>query len=253
MKTIISDVKTSLDKDKNYKYLVDQFNLVDEETLDLITDTFRPFRNEFYNVVYMKDHYKDGVNFSDFYISCIGYIANKTHTDFNTALDNVYYKFYEVAQTIRHYKPQIRLRIDNDTLCNVLLYLTFVRAYIGFVFEYVVKEYLKSKGYKVIESEILDNLKKIDLLLVIDGVKIAIQCKSETFNYLSKTANKYRNKFERMILNKELDSAVYVRHSKDGFDVVDSTKAPTILLDDKVRKVRDDIIQLFNDNKKDPN
>ena len=252
MKRIISDVKISLDKDKNYKYLVDQFNLIDEETMDLIIDNFRTFRNEFYSIHYMKAYYKDGINFSDFYINFIESVANKTNTDLNTALDNVYYKFYEVAQTIRQYRPQIRLRIDNNTLCNVLLYLTFVRSYIGFVFEYVVKEYLKSKGYKVIESEILDNLKKIDLLLIIDGVKIAIQCKSETFNFLSNTANKYRNKFEKMILNKELNAAIYVRHSKDSFDLVDSTKVTTVILTDKVRKVRDDLIKLFNDNKKRP-
>lgn len=113
---------------------------------------------------------------------------------------------------------------DNELILAIKLNI-FFRPYIGFLFEHMIEEYIKSLGYDVSYSDMLDRKYAIDLVVRKweDGKligTIGLQLKSNTFIYL-KDKSRYMHKNQSGIDGRWVDDVYYIFHDENSNPMLD--------------------------------
>lgn len=154
---------------------------------------------------YFHDYYSSGCTYADFIT------ALKEDIDKDITMPN----FYELNNTnVRIISAYMEISVNEG---KELLNCLFVRIYNGYLFEESICNLLKENGFNVYSDSRADNDYKIDIIVEKYGIKVGLQCKSETYFNMSQNTKAESLKVH-LKAKKELDlkAIYYMYHSKSN-------------------------------------
>lgn len=189
---------------------------IDKDLDRIVKDIVYKKWSRFLGLGYYKSHYTKSCTLSEYVKNALRFIGDGDFEEGKRL-------FYQRIQTIRnHIISRNQQYTNNDMIDNAIMKNIFFITFIGFAFEEILSEVLKSKGFTIVESEQLDNEYNIDLLVSKDNVDVGIQCKSISYLHMNRSIKeKHLQKQIKAIQNAECHTTIYIYHNED-LNVVDS-------------------------------
>lgn len=155
--------------------------------------------------------YKDDMSFEDFKKSIL---ESDNYTKSLKYLKQIVTVAYNILK-------ENDLKLSRKEIENSLITYMLRRKWIGFKFEYLIKNILEENGFEVKQSEYLDDKYKIDLKVKIHEDEkirswIGIQCKCQSFKCGSDYTNKYYKRNIKAIESQWVDDVYYVFHNENA-------------------------------------
>ena len=188
---------------------------IDKDLDRIVKDIVYKKMSKFLGIGYYKSHYTKSCTLSEYVKNALKFIGDG---DFEMGKR----LFYQRIQTIRNHIISRNQQYTNEMIDNAIMKNIFFITFIGFAFEEILSEVLKSEDFTIVESEQLDNEYNIDLLATKNGISVGIQCKSISYLHMNRSIKeKHLQKQIKAIQNAECHTTIYIYHNED-LNVVDS-------------------------------
>ena len=158
-----------------------------------------------FDIGYYKHQHKEGGTLSDFIRNIVIHIGGAKI-------------FNEKVEVFANYIKGICKEFSKDDIKRHTYYRMFYKNYIGFLFEDLLLEFLRSEGFEIIQNEELDNKYKIDLLLKHKGYEgaIGIQCKNISYLNVKKSIRDNHTAQHNKAIEEEVcNEVIFVLYGKD--------------------------------------